>query len=238
LLHLLFKALFARSTTRVEYLSLLTGRGPPSDGQRWRRSTIRQIAAYVDAQKVVTNSSTDSLRRQLRKALTGFGVPLSAADLDTVDRFHGAFIDEGLDLRFHSFGRPPRPHYPTFRDLLLAVDSTGRTWNYLASEDDFQFLKSLQARDAVIPVVGNVGGTHSMRAISEAIAARGERVTAFYVSNVETYLNRGDDHARFLENVERLPHDGRSVVIRSIFGGGGASTSVVVPWFAPPSVPR
>ena len=90
-------------------------------------------------------------------------------------------------------------------------------------------MKSLQARDAVIPVVGNVAGAHAMQAIAETIAARGGRVSAFYVSNVESYLYRDGQFARFVENVGRLPHDTRSVIIRSIFGGAGASTSVVEP---------
>src|SRR5262245_12558489 len=36
LLHLLFKALFAASRTRVEYLALLTGRAPPDHIDSWR----------------------------------------------------------------------------------------------------------------------------------------------------------------------------------------------------------
>ena len=35
LLHLLFKALFTRAQTRVEYLTMLTGRAPPDDPGRW-----------------------------------------------------------------------------------------------------------------------------------------------------------------------------------------------------------
>jgi hypothetical protein len=236
LLHLLFKALFARSTTRVEYLSLLLGRLPPSDLARWRHATIADIATYVDLQAPAP-ARLDDLREQLRAGMKEFGVPLSSADLDTVDRFHRTFIARGLNLRFQSFGRPPRPYYPTLRDLLLATDANGRTWNYLAREEAFQFVKSLQARNGVIPIVGNVAGTRSMRAIAEAIAARGDRVSAFYVSNVETYLRSGDEVDRFVDNVRRLPHDARSVMIRSIFGSDGASTSVVEPFFPQPGRP-
>ena len=227
LLHLLFKALFAHSSTRVEYLCRLTGRAPPPDRSRWSGSTIAQITAYVDAQPAAPVRAGE-----LETAVTAFGVPLSRADLETIQRFHRTFIDAGLGLQFQSFGRLPQPYYPTFRDLLLATDASGHTWNYLASEDDFHFVKSLQARDAVIPVVGNVAGAHAMRTIAETIAARGGRVSAFYVSNVETYLYRDGQFARFVENVGRLPHDAHSVIIRSMFGGGGASTSVVEPMSA------
>ena len=229
LLHLLFKALFARSATRVQYLSLLLGRAPPSNLADWRHSTIAHVTAYVDAQSPAAD--LDDLRQQLRAAVKEFGVPLSPADFETIDGFHRTFIRRGLDLQFQSFGRPPRPSYPTLRQLLLATDGNGETWNYLAREDAFQLVKALQARNGVIPVVGNVAGTHSMRAIAETIAARGARVSAFYVSNVETYL-RGDDRGRFLDNLRRLPHDSRSVMIRSMFGRDGASTSVVEPLVA------
>ncbi len=236
LLHLLFKALFAQSTTRVEYLSHLLGRMPPGDLARWRHSTIVDITAYVDA-RPPASTRLDDLRRQLRVAIEAFGVPLSSSDLDTIDRFHRTFIARGLDLRFQSFGRPPRPYYPTLRDLLLATDRNGRTWNYLAREEAFQFVKALQKRDGVIPVVGSVAGTRAMRAIAESIAARGGRVSAFYVSNVETYLRGSEEMDRFVDNVRRLPHDARSLMIRSIFGSDGASTSVVEPFFAAPGRP-
>jgi hypothetical protein len=227
LLHLLFKALFARSGTRVEYLCRLTGRAPPADLSRWSRSTIAQITEYVDGQPAAAPRADD-----LEAAVNASGVRLSRADHETIQRFHRTFITAGLGLQFQSFGRLPQPYYPTFRDLLLATDAGGHTWNYLASEDDFRFVKSLQARDAVIPVVGNVAGTHAMRTIAETIVARGGRVSAFYVSNVETYLYRNGQSERFVENVGRLPHDAHSVIIRSMFGGGGVSTSVVEPMSA------
>lgn len=225
LLHLLFKALFAASTTRVEYLSVLTGRAPPDDLQRWKTSPIEAIVAYVDGQQPSTSRS--DLQRRLEAAMLATGVPLTRSDLDTIARFHDAFIDRGLDLRFETFGRRPQPYYPTFRDLLLATDGEGHTWNYLAAEHDFQFLKALQERDGIVPVVGNVAGPQAMERIAEAIAARGDKVSAVYLSNVETYLHRGAQYGRFVENLTRLPHDAATVVIRSIFGGGVGSRSIV-----------
>ena len=233
LLHLLFKALFARSTTRIEYLSLLTGRAPPEDLGRWRQATIAELTRYVDGQ-TPGSGRLDQLRRQLDTTVSSFGVRLSRADLDTIGRFHRTFIDEGLGLQFRSFGRPAQPYYPTFRDLLVATDASGHAWNYLASENDFLFVKSLEARDGLIPVVGNVAGPHAMRAIADTIAARGYHVSAFYVSNIESYLYRDGQFARFTENVSRLPRNAHSVIIRSIFGGAGTSTSAIEPIAAEP----
>ena len=116
------------------------------------------------------------------------GVPLSAEDRATIDRFHRRFIADGLSLMFQSTGRAPQSYYPTLRDLLRETDESGRQASYLASEDAFQFVKGLQARDLVIPVVGDLSGPSAVAAIGRALEARRERLSAFYVSNVEFYL--------------------------------------------------
>ncbi len=77
-------------------------------------------------------------------------------------------------------------------------------------------------RDAIIPVVGNVAGPHAMHAIADAIASRKLRLSAFYISNVENYVFRDGLFAPYAGNVTRLPRSPRSVIIRSIFSGGGA----------------
>ena len=128
-------------------------------------------------------------------------------------------MQSGLSLQFHSTGRPAREYYPTYRDLLLETDRKGRKICFLASEDDFQFVRALEARDGVIPVVGDLSGPHAVAAIGQLMAQRGERLSAFYVSNVENYLFRDGAYARYVENLKRLPHSDRSVIIRAIFGG-------------------
>jgi hypothetical protein len=215
LLHLLFKALFATSRTRVEYLARLTGRPAPANVETWRTVTIDKLAAYIDSSPA---RNVEPLRRALDATVAGFGVPLSAEDRATIDRFHRRFIADGLSLRFQSTGRPPQDYNPTYRDLLVDRDSAGRQANYLASEDAFQFVKQLQARDLVIPVTGDVSGNNALAAIGAAIAKRQERMSAFYISNVEFYLFRAGTFPRFAANLARLPHAPNAVVIRSIFG--------------------
>jgi hypothetical protein len=215
LLHLLFKALFAESRTRIEYLAQLTGRAVPADIEPWRAAPIDRLVAHIDAAPAAAGA-IDALRRRVDQAITGFGVPLTPAERATIDRFHRRFIADGLSLRFESTGRAPQSYYPTLRDLLRETDESGHQANYLASEEAFQFLKGLEARDAIVPVVGNLAGRKAMPAIAAAIAARRDKVSAFYVSNVEFYL--GGSFAEFAANVARLPHTPNAVIIRSIFG--------------------
>jgi hypothetical protein len=216
LLHLLFKALFQISTTRVEYLSSLVGRPPPRDLENWRRAGVERLAARVENAKS-SPASVTALRARLDAVIRGFGVPLSTADFATIERFHRRFIEQGLDLKFETTGRAPRSYYPSYRDLLLETDRQGHRWNFLASEDDFQFVRSLERRDLIVPVVGNLAGPSAMAAVGRMMAMRGDRLSAFYTSNVEFYLFGDESFSKFIDNVTRLPHSERSLIIRSIF---------------------
>jgi len=226
LLHLLFKAIFATTKNRVEYLAVLTGRPAPDRADTWRDAGIEKVVAYFDEAKPLTAAASAESTERLHAAVKKFGVPLSAKDLATIDRFHAAFTQSGLSLQFTSTGRPAREYYPTYRDLLLETDRKGRKLCYLASEDDFQFVRALEARDAVIPVVGDLSGPHAVAAVGQLMAQRGERLAAFYVSNVENYLFRNGAYTRYIDNLKRVPHSDKSLIIRSIFGGYSLPESV------------
>ena len=217
LMHLMFKALFERSRNRLEYLSRWTGRLVPRDVGRWDGAPIDSILLTVDSLPVdSTGAETDSVLAAVRR----YGVPLLPTDTATIRRFHAEFIRLGLDLRFTSTGRAPRFYYPTLRQLILQRDLEGNRAGYLATEAAWRVVRDLEARDRIIPVVGDLAGSTAFPAIGREIAARGERVSALYVSNVEMYLWRDGSFRAFATNAARLPRDPRSVIIRSFFGGG------------------
>jgi hypothetical protein len=219
LLHLLFKALFQLSTTRVGYLGLLLGRPMPNDTDEWRRADIGRLVAYADGAPL-PSSAIAPLRTRILDAIAAFGVPLSGAEVATIGRFHQSFIERGVSLKFESTGRGARAYYPTYRELLLETDRAGRQWNFLASEADFQFVRSLQQRDLVIPVTGDLSGPAALARVGGLMRERGVRLSAIYTSNVEFYLSRQGGFERFVSNLSRVPHSDKSLVIRSIFPGG------------------
>ena len=231
--HLLYKALFEIARNRVEYLALLTGRAVPGDLAKWNRRSIDEVVGYIDGASPDADQF-EATRAMVRAKLRAYGVPLNSAELETIGRIHRAFFDAGLDLRFTSLGRAPRPYYPTFRQLILEKDLTGRQGNYLAREEDYQFVKGLQTRNLVVPVVGNLAGDHALREIGRVAAERGEKISAFYVSNVEFYLMRDGSFDEFAATVRTLPRDARSVIIRSYFGGGfyGAHPQAVAGYYS------
>ncbi len=112
----------------------------------------------------------------------------------------------------------------TYADLMLATDAEGVARSYLATEETFQFLKDLEARNLLVPVVGNFGGPKALRAVGQYVRDRGATVSAFYLSNVEQYLTQDGIWGQFCANVATMPLDESSTFIRSGqrgFGRGG-----------------
>lgn len=216
--HLLFKSLFEMARNRAEYLALLTGRAVPND-TRWSRRSITEVVDFIE-KAPADPDQFETTRAMVRARIKRYGIPVSTAELETISRIHQAFFDAGLQLRFTSLGRSPRNYYPTLRDLLLEKDLTGKQATYLATEEDFQFVKSLEARNLVVPVVGNLAGSHALREVAKVMAERRDKLSAMYVSNVEFYLMREGTFDTFAASVRAIPRDSRSVIIRSYFGGG------------------
>lgn len=236
LLHLLFKAFFELADTRAEYLCLLVGCVvPDADRVRTRELSASELAAWTTAAR--RDRAIGSVPDPRVDAVLGsFGVPLSAEDRESIRRFHRSFQDEGLALKFRSFGRPPQRLYPDYRDLMLETAPDGTPAHFLATEAAYQVVRDLQRHDGIVPLVGDLAGPAALGALARRLTASGETVSAVYVSNVEYYLFGADRFDAFAANLARLPRRSGAVLLRSIFqmaGGpvraGYGSTSVAVP---------
>lgn len=210
--HLLFKGIFALARNRADYLALLFGRVTPSDTVGAGALPVDSLLAQVGRARP---DPTAAERVLARAAATG--IPLTRTDSATVRRFHRAFMDGGPSLQFNSFGRAPQPQYPDFARLAAERDREGRQASFLASEDAFAVVRDLQRRNLLVPVVGDFAGAHAFRGVGDWMRAHDQRLAALYASNVEFYLFRSGTFGAFAANVERLPRDHRSVVIRSCF---------------------
>ena len=217
--HLLFKALFQHARNRIEYLCLLTGRPPPEDPRDWTASSIQEIVEYVDVMPPDSIVFKESARH-IRQTVSTYGLALSESDLETIGRFHREFYRWGLDIRYSNRFGIPLWNMPAYRQLLIETDLGGRQLNYLALEESFRHLKNMQRRNRIVPVVGDLAGSHALAAIGREVSRRGLVVSALYVSNVEQYLMRDGVFDRFASTAADLPFDRKSVIIRSYFGRG------------------
>src|SRR5882672_7139460 len=95
LLHLLFKAIFAASRNRVEFLSILTGRPAPDRLDTWRDAGIEKIVMYLDGAKPLGPAALAATAERLRESIRKTGMSVPERDLATIDRFHGQFIRGG-----------------------------------------------------------------------------------------------------------------------------------------------
>lgn len=219
LLHLLFKAMFERSRNRMEYLALLYGRPVPGDLAMWTDLPLVSLLDQIDSTPM-DSALHDRNHGQLMDRVRRYGVAMTDQDRATLRRFHDEFASSGLGITYSSRAGWSRRPFPTNRQLYLETDLEGNEASYLASEDRWRRVRDLERRDRVVPVVGDLSGPKAMRAIADYLRERELVVSAFYLSNVESYLFRQGDFPAFAANVRALPSGPRSVLVRSWFGRG------------------
>ena len=224
--HLLFKALFEPSRNRTEYVARWLGRAVPTNIDALRDQPVDSIVAWA-SRTPATPASADAAVRDVRTRVTRYGLGLSRDDFATIERFHRTFIVQGPALRFTSTGRAPRDYYPTLGQLMTERDRTGRQASYLARDRDFQVVKSLQRRNLVVPVVGDLSGAGTLPRIGAVLRERRESLSVLYASNVEDYLIRDGRFATYARYVAQLPRQSTSVMVRSWFGGPGSHPASV-----------
>ena len=111
------------------------------------------------------------------------------------------------------------------------TDKEGNHQSFLATEENFRVVQSLQKKNLVIPVVGNFAGPRALRAVGVYLREHDATVSAFYTSNVEQYLFMQDQWRGFYANVSSLPLDGKSLFIRGLIrsASGDYSSSPALP---------
>lgn len=217
--HLLFKALFMMSRNRAEYLSLMFGRPVPTHVKEWNKKSLKELVEYIDRTPAEARLY-EKYRADIKLQINKFGFSLTDRDHEAIQRIYQAFYQSGMEVRYVIRDRPmpSNRYFPSYRSILLETDLNNQQRNYLATEESYQFLKRMQEQNLIIPVTGDLSGDHAVRAIGKYLQETGEKVSAFYVSNVEFYLWRQTgSFERFVQNLRSLPINDKSVIIRSYF---------------------
>lgn len=223
-LHLMYKALFELSVNRAEFVSRLFSKKRP-DGLSAASTVTDIVAAYwnVDTSEALYNANLKAIYDQLA---IKHGFALSADDRQGIEYVYHAFFWFGPSLQYRSTNSYNNGGFggrfgsqPTYADLMVATDAAGEMRGYLSSEERFAFLKDLETKNLLVPVVGNFAGPKAIRAVGKYLKEKGATVSAFYLSNVEQYLIQQGLWSDFCANVATLPLDGASTFIRAVRGG-------------------
>jgi hypothetical protein len=222
-LHLMYKALFELSADRAEFVGRLFSRQRP-DGLT-ATSSVREIFqayAAIPGDKDLYAANYKAIIDHLQKT---HGFALDPQDAPGIEYVYDYFFKFGPDLTYWMSGGAGRGggfrNSPTYADLMVATDESGTLRGYLASEENFHVLKTLHTKNLFVPVVGNFAGPKALRAVGAWLKRHNATLAAFYLSNVEQYLNMDGIWMDFCRNASELPIDESSQFIRSFRGGGG-----------------
>jgi len=225
--HLLYKSIFELSTDRADFLSKLFSRATPAG--LTASSTVSEL---MDAYTRVAPS--EELYAKNLKAVSDHltkthGFALQPSDLPGIDYvYRVAFFTGGPQLTYNMAGRGSRGgggggNQGTYAAIQSLDDGAGVNRGFLGSEENWQAMKAFHTKNLLVPVVGDFAGPKAIRAVGQYLKEKGAVVSAFYLSNVEQYLNRAGVENVFLCNVAKLPLDEASTFIftgAGRFGGG------------------
>ena len=231
-LHLMYKALFEMSSDRAEFVGRLFSRPRPAGLSK--TSSVRDIFqayAAVPQDTELFEKNYTAIIDHLRKT---HGLPLDVEDDPGIKYVYTYFSEYGPDLTYWmsggAYGRGGGfRNSPTYADLMVATDGAGVLRSYLATEENFNVIKALHTKNLFVPVVGNFAGPKALKAVGGWLRAHNAMVSAFYLSNVEQYLQQDGIWNEFCKNALALPIDDTSQFIRSFrptnggFGGPGGS---------------
>jgi hypothetical protein len=218
-LQLLYKAVFELSSDRAQFVSLLFSK-PRPPGLTAKSSASDIFAAYstVESSERLYVENMSSIRNQL---FTKHGFALTEDDLRGIEYVYRAFLMFGPGIRYSPVGLVGGTIQPTYAALMAATDEAGQARGFLATEEAFAFVKDLQSRNLIVPVIGDFAGAKAIRTVGAYLKQKGALVSAFYLSNVEEYLRRDGVWLDFCANVSELPRDGTSTFIRSVRSSSG-----------------
>lgn len=218
-LHLLYKAIFELADTRADFVSLLFSR--PRAASLGPQSTAQEIFDAYDKVDPSERLYIETMARVRDRLFTAHRFDVSDGDLRGIEYVFRAFFMFGPGIRYSPMGLTGGTVQPTYAALMAATDERGQALAFLGSEERFDVVKSLEARNLIVPVVGNFAGPKAISAVGAYLKQHGAAVSTFYVSNVEEYLRQGGLWQDFCANVSTLPVEPTSTFIRSVRAASG-----------------
>lgn len=226
---LMYKALFDMSPKRADFVSNLFSRPRPA-GLDSKTTPAALFTAYESA-KVDPDLSAKNLAA-IKAYMTRHGYELTSEDIRSIDKVFDAFTRGGPGINYYFASAAPVGLGPsregTYTRMMNTTDSTGHNSSFLSAEENYLYVREMQRKNLIVPLVGDFAGPAVIRNIGRYLTEHKATVGAFYISNVETYLSDAQKQT-FYENVATLPVDSSSMFIRHILGNPARGLS----WWRP-----
>jgi hypothetical protein len=216
--HLMYKAIFQLSPNRAQFLARLLSKPLPKDSAPPKDDApVADLIAFFGKIAATDQAFAANLAEIKKTIQEDFQFPLSDGDRQALEYVYKSFRENGLDIAFRLDASYYGGYFPSFKDLALQTDLNGKTGNFLAGAEDYNFIRSMQKKNLIIPIVGDFSGPKALGAVGDYLRKNGLSVASFYTSNVEQYLFDSAVFDGFAKNVRKLPIDDKSVFIRAVF---------------------
>ncbi len=218
LLHLLYRAAFEQASSRAHFVALLLGRAHDAQATN---APDADVEAVLDAavRGAATEDTFETAHAVLMRRVRSYGVKLSAEDKAGLQKMHRAFFADQLGIRFELHAQNGRT-YPTLRELLKTRSPGDESGSFLATEEAFRYVQTMQKGGRIVPIVGDFAGDKAIPQLSAYLRSEGKSVGVFYVSNVEQYLLAPKTFEKWVRNVRGLPKTDKSLFLRAYLDQG------------------
>ena len=140
--HLMYKAVFHLSSNRLQFLSRLLSKPLPKEKVPSPDAPINDLLSFF-AQTPADDKTYEANLAAIRKVIQEeFQFPLSADDQKSLEYVYKSFRSDGLDISYRMDGVWARS-FPTFKEIIEGTDQNGKQGNFLASVDDYDFVRGL-----------------------------------------------------------------------------------------------
>lgn len=224
---LMYKALFDTADDRADFLSKLFSRKRPEGlGADSAAKELMDAYAAVPESQPMYEENLAAIRSDLSQK---HGFHLSGEDNAELEQVFRIFARGGTQTNYHSPVKP-NAYMPSYATLMTTVDEDGNGASYLATEESYRFVRDMERRNLILPLVGDFAGPRTIRSIGSYLKQYDQTVRVFYLSNVESYLFAGSGPdapspavraaapnggwKNFFANVAALPLDSSSRFIR------------------------
>jgi hypothetical protein len=209
---LMYKALFELSDNRAEFAARLFSRKRPAG--LTAASSAEEMFRAFDSVPADPQLYAETLKAIKESVIRKHEFTLVGDDEQKIEYVFNAFFRGGPRMDYGFASSTPNPDVPSYYNLMVATDGHGQDWAFLENEDRYKFVRNMQQKNLIVPLVGDFSGPKTIKAIGQYAKDHAALLSVFYISNVEDYLSAS--WPAYLSNLRSLPANESTLLLRFI----------------------